>query len=27
MADGKNLALVRGDSPTDLVLIQDAQKK
>jgi Tol biopolymer transport system component len=26
-ADGKNLALVRGDSPTDLVLIQDAQKK
>jgi len=27
MADGKNLALVRGDSPTDLVLIQDAQKR
>jgi Tol biopolymer transport system component/predicted Ser/Thr protein kinase len=26
-ADGKNLALVRGDSPTDLVLIQDTQKK
>jgi eukaryotic-like serine/threonine-protein kinase len=26
-ADGKNLALVRGDSPRDLVLIQDAQKK
>jgi len=25
--DGKSLALVRGDSPTDLVLIQDAQKK
>jgi eukaryotic-like serine/threonine-protein kinase len=25
--DGKTLALVRGDSPTDLVLIQDAQKK
>jgi serine/threonine protein kinase/Tol biopolymer transport system component len=24
--DGKSLALVRGDSPTDLVLIQDAQK-
>jgi eukaryotic-like serine/threonine-protein kinase len=26
-ADGKNLALVRGESPTDLVLIQDSQKK
>jgi Tol biopolymer transport system component len=26
-ADGKNLALVRGDSPSDLVLIQDSQKK
>jgi Tol biopolymer transport system component len=26
-ADGKSLALVRGDSPTDLVLIQDSQKK
>jgi serine/threonine protein kinase len=26
-ADGKSLALVRGDSPSDLVLIQDAQKK
>jgi eukaryotic-like serine/threonine-protein kinase len=26
-ADGKNLALVRGDSPTDLVLVQDTQKK
>ncbi|MGA8151988.1 MAG: hypothetical protein WB952_13635 [Terriglobales bacterium] len=25
--DGKGLALVRGDSPSDLVLIQDAQKK
>jgi serine/threonine protein kinase/dipeptidyl aminopeptidase/acylaminoacyl peptidase len=25
--DGKSLALVRGDSPTDLVLIQDSQKK
>jgi eukaryotic-like serine/threonine-protein kinase len=25
--DGKSLALVRGDSPTDLVLIQDTQKK
>jgi eukaryotic-like serine/threonine-protein kinase len=25
--DGKSLALVRGDSPSDLVLIQDAQKK
>jgi Tol biopolymer transport system component len=25
--DGKSLALVRGDSPTDLVLIRDAQKK
>jgi serine/threonine protein kinase len=24
--DGKNLALVRGESPSDLVLIQDAQK-
>jgi Tol biopolymer transport system component len=24
--DGKSLALVRGDSPTDLVLIRDAQK-
>jgi serine/threonine protein kinase len=26
-ADGKNLALVRGDSPSDLVLIQDSQKR
>jgi eukaryotic-like serine/threonine-protein kinase len=26
-ADGKSLALVRGDSPSDLVLIQDTQKK
>jgi len=26
-ADGKSLALVRGDSPSDLVLIQDSQKK
>jgi serine/threonine protein kinase len=26
-AEGKDLALVRGDSPTDLVLIQDSQKK
>jgi serine/threonine protein kinase/dipeptidyl aminopeptidase/acylaminoacyl peptidase len=25
--DGKRLALVRGDSPSDVVLIQDAQKK
>jgi serine/threonine protein kinase/Tol biopolymer transport system component len=25
-ADGKSLALVRGDSPSDLVLIQDSQK-
>ena len=25
--DGKSLALVRGDSPSDLVLIQDTQKK
>jgi serine/threonine protein kinase len=25
--DGKSLALVRGDSPSDLVLIQDSQKK
>jgi Tol biopolymer transport system component len=25
--DGKSLALVRGDSPSDLVLIQDAAKK
>ena len=25
--DGKQLALVRGDSPTDVVLVQDAQKK
>jgi Tol biopolymer transport system component len=25
--DGKSLALVRGDSPSDLVLIQDASKK
>ena len=25
--DGKRLALVRGDSPSDLVLIQDSQKK
>jgi len=25
--DGKSLALVRGDSPSDLVLIQDGQKK
>ncbi len=25
--DGKSLALVRGDSPTDLVLIQDSQTK
>jgi len=26
-ADGRSLALVRGDSPSDLVLIQDSQKK
>lgn len=26
-SDGKGLALVRGDSPSDLVLIHDAQKK
>jgi len=26
-ADGKSLALVRGDSPSDLVLIQDAARK
>jgi len=26
-ADGKRLALVRGDTPSDLVLIQDANKK
>jgi eukaryotic-like serine/threonine-protein kinase len=26
-ADGKSLALVRGDSPSDLVLIQDSQKR
>ena len=26
-SDGKSLALVRGDSPSDLVLIQDSQKK
>jgi len=25
--DGKSLALVRGDSPSDLVLIQDSQRK
>jgi Tol biopolymer transport system component len=25
--DGKSLALVRGDSPSDLVLVQDTQKK
>ena len=25
--DGKSLALARGDSPSDLVLIQDSQKK
>jgi Tol biopolymer transport system component len=25
--DGKNLALVRGDSPSDLVLIQDSRIK
>jgi Tol biopolymer transport system component len=25
--DGKSLALVRGDSPSDLVLIQESQKK
>jgi eukaryotic-like serine/threonine-protein kinase len=24
--DGKSLAFVRGESPSDLVLIQDAQK-
>ena len=26
-ADGKSLVLVRGDSPTDLVLIQDSSKQ
>jgi hypothetical protein len=25
--DGKSLALVRGDTPSDLVLIQESQKK
>ena len=27
LPDGKSLALVRGDSPSDLVLIQESQKK
>jgi hypothetical protein len=25
--DGKSLALVRGESPSDLALIQDSQRK